>query len=77
MLNQLCQVCAGAAGFDAAISQEKSALLAEVNHSYVGRVERGDNNVAGLTLKRLADALGITMTELMAEAQLYSGYSLC
>lgn len=52
------------------MSQEKLALLAEVDRSYVGRVERGDNNVAVLTLKRLADALGITMTELMAEAQL-------
>jgi transcriptional regulator with XRE-family HTH domain len=52
------------------MSQEKLALLAEVDRSYVGRVERGDNNVAVLTLKRLADALGVTMTELMAEAQL-------
>ena len=52
------------------ISQEKLALLAEVDRSYVGRVERGDNNVAVLTLKRLADALGMTISELMAEAHL-------
>jgi transcriptional regulator with XRE-family HTH domain len=52
------------------MSQEKLALLAEVNRSYVGQVERGDNNVAVLTLKKLTDALGITITELMAEAQL-------
>jgi transcriptional regulator with XRE-family HTH domain len=52
------------------MSQEKLALHAEVNRSYVGQVERGDNTVSVLTLKKLADALGITMTELMAEAEL-------
>lgn len=41
------------------ISQEKLALLAEVDRSYVGRVERGDNNVAVLTLARLAGALRV------------------
>lgn len=52
------------------ISQEKLALLTEVDRSYVGRVERGDNNVAVLTLSRLADALDISISELMQEAGL-------
>lgn len=52
------------------ISQEKLALLAEVDRSYVGRVERGDNNVAVLTLSRLAGALDISISELMQEAGL-------
>lgn len=52
------------------MSQEQLALSAEVDMSYLGRVERGDNNVAVLRLKRIADALGMTMTELMAEAGL-------
>lgn len=52
------------------ISQEKLALLAEVDRSYVGRVERGDNNVAVLTLARLADALGLTTAKLMQKAGL-------
>ena len=52
------------------ISQEKLALLAEVDRSYVGRVERGDNNVAILTLSRLAGALGISLAELMQRAGL-------
>ncbi len=52
------------------ISQEKLALLAEVDRSYVGRVERGDNNAAILTLARLAKALDISISELMQEAQL-------
>lgn len=47
------------------ISQEKLALLAEVDRSYVGRVERGDNNVAMLTLARLAKALEISLRNLM------------
>lgn len=52
------------------ISQEKLALMAEVDRSYVGRVERGDNNVAVLTLHKLALALGISMTTLLDEADL-------
>lgn len=52
------------------MSQEQLALSAEVDLSYLGRVERGDNNVAVLRLKRIADALGMTMTELMNEAEL-------
>ncbi len=52
------------------LSQEQLALAAEVDMSYFGRVERGDNNVAVLSLKRIADALGLTMAELMNEAGL-------
>jgi len=52
------------------ISQEKLALLAEVDRSYVGRVERGDNNVAILTLSKLAMALDISLAKLMQEAKL-------
>jgi transcriptional regulator with XRE-family HTH domain len=52
------------------ISQERLALLAEVDRSYVGRVERGDNNVAILTLVRLANALDISLSKLMKEAEL-------
>jgi transcriptional regulator with XRE-family HTH domain len=52
------------------ISQERLALLAEVDRSYVGRVERGDNNAAILTLARLAKALDVSIAELMQEAQL-------
>lgn len=52
------------------ISQEKLALLAEVDRSYVGRVERGDNNVAILTLSKLAIALNISLAKLMQEAKL-------
>ena len=52
------------------ISQERLALLADVDRSYVGRVERGDNNVAVLTLARLASALGVSIARLMQKAGL-------
>lgn len=52
------------------ISQERLALLAEVDRSYVGRVERGDNNAAILTLARLAKALDVSIGRLMKEAGL-------
>ena len=46
------------------------ALLAEVDRSYVGRVERGDNNAAVLTLLKLAKALGTSLSKLMQKARL-------
>lgn len=52
------------------ISQEGLALLSGVDRSYMGRIERGDNNVAVLTLQRVAAALELTVCELMAEAGL-------
>ncbi len=52
------------------ISQEKLALMAGVDRSYVGRVERGDNNVAVLTLLKLAQALDVSLKDLMKEAKL-------
>ena len=52
------------------VSQEKLALLAEIDRSYVGRVERGDNNVAVLTLLKLAHALDTSIAALMKKAKL-------
>lgn len=52
------------------ISQEALALRAEVDRSYMGRIERGDNNVAILTLARVANALGVSMAQLLRKAGL-------
>lgn len=52
------------------ISQETLALHSEVDRSYLGRVERGDNNVALLTLVRIARSLGMTLGELIENAGL-------
>ncbi|MFA7664687.1 MAG: helix-turn-helix transcriptional regulator [Burkholderiaceae bacterium] len=54
----------------AGVSQERLALMADVDRSYVGRIERGDNNVAVLTLLRLANALDVSLAGLMQEAKL-------
>lgn len=52
------------------ISQEKLALMAEIDRSYIGRVERGDNNVAVLTLLKIAQALDVSLRDLMKTAKL-------
>ena len=52
------------------LSQEKLAFLSGVDRTYVGQVERGDNNVAILTLARLAKALDISIAELISQANL-------
>ena len=52
------------------VSQERLALMADVDRSYVGRIERGDNNAAVLTLTRLASALDVSLAKLMQKAGL-------
>lgn len=52
------------------LSQEQLALQAEVDRGYLGRVERGDNNAAILTLVRIASALGLPLGQLISEAGL-------
>jgi transcriptional regulator with XRE-family HTH domain len=52
------------------ISQEKLALLAEVDRGYLGRVERGENNVATLTLLKVANALNVDLADLIKFAGL-------
>lgn len=52
------------------LTQERLALLSDVDRSYLGRVERGDNNAALLTLVRIASALEVTVAEIMSEAGL-------
>lgn len=52
------------------ISQEKLALLAEIDRSYMGRIERGTITSALLTLVKMADALEVSVAELMIESEL-------
>ena len=39
------------------LAQEELALIASMDRSYVGGVERGERNITFLTLCRLCDAL--------------------
>lgn len=52
------------------VMQERLEFIAEINRSYLGRVERGDNNVALLTLLKIAQALDLTIAELLHSAEL-------
>jgi len=45
------------------LSQDQLAHLAKVHRTYVGGVERAEYNVTLLTLRRFADALGITVLD--------------
>ena len=46
-------------------SQEDLALECELDRSYVGGIERGERNVALRNIEKIADALGIGISDLM------------
>lgn len=50
------------------LSQERLALAAEIDRSYVGRVERGMENVTVSTLEALAKVLAVPVGRLFDEA---------
>lgn len=52
------------------LSQEQLALKAEVDRTYLGRVERGDSVVAVLVLISIAKALGLSLERLCKDANL-------
>ncbi|RDJ04600.1 transcriptional regulator [Rhizobium phaseoli] len=52
---------------DRGLSQERLALEAEIDRSYVGRVERGRENVTVATLEALARVLSVNVSELFAD----------
>jgi transcriptional regulator with XRE-family HTH domain len=49
---------------DARLSQEELSLMTGVHRNYIGGIERAERNPTVLTVARLADALGISMSEL-------------
>ncbi len=51
------------------ISQEELALIAELDRSYLGGIERGEHNITVLNLVKVAFALGISGAELLQQAQ--------
>ncbi|WP_229410262.1 helix-turn-helix domain-containing protein [Massilia sp. YMA4] len=53
------------------MSQEELALRAELDRTYVGNVERGQSNVALLTLDRIAKGLDTSLIQLLARAGLH------
>jgi transcriptional regulator with XRE-family HTH domain len=52
------------------ISQEQLALLADVNRTYVGGVERGEENISLLTMYKLSSVLKVKPSSLLGKAGL-------
>ena len=47
-------------------SQEAFADIAGVHRTYMGHLERGEKNLSFLSILRVASALGVTLSELLA-----------
>jgi transcriptional regulator with XRE-family HTH domain len=45
-------------------SQEKLALISEMDRTYIGGVERGERNISLLNIYKIASALEISVKEL-------------
>ena len=48
------------------LSQEKFALKIEMDRTYFASVEAGRRNIAIVNIKKIADGLGVTLSELFA-----------
>ena len=51
------------------LSQEELADLATIHRTYIGDVERGTRNIALLNMVRVAHALGLPLSRLIAEME--------
>jgi transcriptional regulator with XRE-family HTH domain len=49
------------------LTQEQLAFDAEIDLTYVGGIERGKRNPSLLVMARIADALSVTLTKLLAK----------
>ena len=49
-----------------AISQERLGLEADIDRSYIGRIERGSENVTVATLEAVSRVLNVHVSELFA-----------
>lgn len=50
-------------------SQERFAHLAKVDRTYMSEIERGVTNISLMMANRVAQALGIRLSELVQEAE--------
>jgi transcriptional regulator with XRE-family HTH domain len=47
------------------ISQEQLADIASLDRTYIGGIERGERNITILNLKKVADAIGIPLKDIV------------
>lgn len=47
------------------ISQEKLGQLAKLHRTYIGMIERGEKNITIFNLRRIAQALGVQVRDLI------------
>ena len=59
-----------AARTERGVSQEELAHRSNIDRSYMSSIERGNQNPGIISIIRIAHAMAMTMTELMAEARL-------
>ena len=52
------------------ISQEELAELADVHRNYIGKIERGEQNITITNLIRLAEVFKRPLSEMLADAGL-------
>lgn len=50
-----------------ALSQENLAFSAGVHRTYVGMIERGEKNITLSNIRKMADAFGISVSELLKD----------
>jgi transcriptional regulator with XRE-family HTH domain len=51
------------------MSQEALAAEADLHRTYLGMVERAERNITVLSLAQIAEALGVTASSLLTEAE--------
>lgn len=49
------------------LTQEKVAELADLHPNYISSVERSERNISICNIEKIAFALGVTMSELVAD----------
>lgn len=54
---------------DLGLSQEDFAAEVGLHRTYIGSVERGERNIGIDNLLRIADALGVCLSELIRDAE--------
>jgi transcriptional regulator with XRE-family HTH domain len=55
---------------ECSMSQEELAHHAGIDRSYMSSIERGEQNVGLMSMHRVAEALGVSLSELVLSARL-------